>query len=97
MGLSTGTLVESPKKTEIIPSMPNKKEHNKLQEEIRILKKNISLLLEKYLKLNQTNLELKNNIIMISTNSSRQNNSKVQNDVINIPGDSDRGKYLIYL
>ena len=97
MGLSKDTLVKSPKKTETATSMPNKKEHNKLQEEIRILKKNISLLLEKYLKLNQTNLELKNNIIMISTNSSRQNNSKVQNDVINIPGDSDRGKYLIYL
>ena len=97
MGLSTDTLVKSPKKTETATSMPNKKELNKLQEEIRILKKNISLLLKKNLKLNQTNLELKNNIIMISTNSSRQNNSKVQNDVINIPGDSDRGKYLIYL
>ena len=77
--------------------MPNKKELNKLQEEIAILKKNISLMLEENLKLNQTNLELRNKIIMISTNSSHQNNSKAQNDVINIPGDSDRGKYLMYL
>ena len=97
MGLSTGTLVESPKKTEIIPSMPNKKELNKLQEEIRILKRNISLMLEENFTLNQTNLELRNKIISISTNLSHQNNSKVQNDVINIPGDSDQGKYLIYL
>ena len=77
--------------------MPNKKELSKLQEEIAILKKNISLMLEENLKLNQTNLELRNKIIMISTNSSHQNNSKAQNDVINIPGDSDRGKYLMYL
>ena len=92
MGLSTGTLVKSPKKTEIITPMPNKKELNKLQEEIRILKKNISIMLEENLKLNQTNLELRNKIITISTNLSHQNNSKVQNDVINIPGDLDRGK-----
>ena len=97
MGLSTGTLVKSPKKTEIITSMPNKKELDKLQEEIRTLRRNISLMLEKNLKLNQTNLELRNKIITTSTNLSHQNNSKVQNDVINIPGDSDRGKYLIYL
>ena len=77
--------------------MPNKKEFNILQEEIEILKKNISLMLEENLKLNQANLELRNKIIMISTNSSHQNNSKAQNDVINIPGDSDRGKYLMYL
>ena len=96
MGLSTGTLVKSLKKTETT-SMPNKNELNNLQEEIRILKRNISLMLEENLKLNQTNLELRNKIITISTNLSHQNNSKVQNDVINIPGDSDTGKYLIYL
>ena len=92
MGLSTGTLVKSPMKTETTTSMPNKKELNKLQEEIRILKRNISLMLEENFKLNQTNLELRNKIISISTNLSHQNNSKVQNDVINIPGDLDRGK-----
>merc|ERR1719412_1781715 len=91
MGLSTGTLVKSPKKTVTTTSMPNNKELNKLQEEISILKRNISLMLEENLKLNQTNLELRNKIITISTNLSHQNNSKVQNDVINIPGDSDRG------
>ena len=37
MGLSTGTLVKSPKKTETT-SMPNKNELNNLQEEIRILR-----------------------------------------------------------
>ena len=97
MGLSKDTLVKSPKKTETATSMPNKKELNKLQEEIRILKRNISIMLEENLKLNQTNLELRNKIKTISTNLSDQNNSKAQNDVINIPGDSDRGKYLIYL
>ena len=97
MGLSTGTLVKSSKKTETTTSMPNKKELNELQEEIRILKRNISLMLEENFKLNQTNLELRNKLITISTNLSHQNNSKVQNDVINIPGDSDRGRYLIYL
>ena len=97
MGLSTGTLVKSPKKTETATSMPNKKELNKLQEEIRILKKNISIMLEENLKLNQTNLELRNKIISKSINLSHQNNSKVQNDVINIPGDSDEGKYLILI
>ena len=97
MGLSTGTLVKSPKKTETTTSMPNKYELNKLQEEIIILKRNISLMLEENLKLNQTNSELRNKIITISTNLIHQNNSKVQNDVINIPGDSDTGKYLIYL
>ena len=97
MGLSTNTLIESPRKTETTTSMPNKKELAKLQEEIRLLKRNISLMLEENLKLNQTNLELRNKIITISTNLSHQNNSKVQNDLINIPGDSDTGKYLIYL
>ena len=97
MGLSTDTLVKSPKMTETATSMPNKKELNKLQEEIRILKKNISIMLEENLKLNQTNLELRNKIITISNISSHQNILKVQNDVISIPGDSDRGKYLIYL
>ena len=92
MGLSTGTLVKSPKKTETTTSMPNKTELNELQEEIKILKRNISLMLEENLKLNQTNVELRNKIITISTNLSHQNNTKVQNDVINIPGDSDRGK-----
>ena len=97
MGLSTGTLVKSPKNSETTTSMPNKTELNELQEEIKILKRNISLMLEENLKLNQTNVELRNKIITISTNLSHQNNSKIQNDVINIPGDSDRGKYLIYL
>ena len=97
MGLSTNTLVKSPRKTETTTSMPNKKELTKLQEEIRLLKRNISLMLEENLKLNQTNLELRNKIITISTNLSHQNNSKAQNDLINIPGDSDTGKYLIYL
>ena len=92
MGLSTGTLVKSPKKTETTTSMPNKTELNELQEEIKILKRNISLMLEENLKLNQTNVELRNKIITISTNLSHQNNSKIQNDVINIPGDLDRGK-----
>ena len=92
MGLSTGTLVKSPKNTETTTSMPNKTELNELQEEIKILKRNISLMLEENLKLNQTNVELRNKIITISTNLSQQNDSKVQNDVINIPGDSDRGK-----
>ena len=92
MGLSTGTLVKSPKNTETTTSMPNKTELNELQEEIKILKRNISLMLEENLKLNQTNVELRNKIITISTNLSHQNNSKIQNDVINIPGDSDRGK-----
>ena len=92
MGLSTGTLVKSPKNTETTTSMPNKTELNELQEEIKILKRNISLMLEENLKLNQTNVELRNKIITISTNLSHQNNSKIQNDVINIPGDLDRGK-----
>merc|ERR1711997_598775 len=91
MGLSTGTLVKSPKKTETTTSMPNKIELNELQEEIKILKRNISLMLEENLKLNQTNVVLRNKIITISTNLSHQNNSKIQNDVINIPGDLDRG------
>merc|ERR1719150_542272 len=91
MGLSTGTLVKSPKNTETTTSMPNKTELNELQEEIKILKRNISLMLEENLKLNQTNVELRNKIITISTNLSHQNNSKIQNDVINIPGDLDRG------
>ena len=97
MGLSTGTLVKSPKNTETTTSMPNKTELNELQEEIKILKRNISLMLEENLKLNQTNVELRNKIITISTNLSHQNISKVQNDVINIPGDSDEGKYLILI
>ena len=97
MGLSTGTLVKSPKKTETTTSMPNQIELNKLQEEIRILKRNISLMLEENIKLNKTNLILRNKIITISTNLSHQNISKVQNDVINIPGDSDEGKYLILI
>ena len=97
MGLSTDTLVKSPKKTETTTSMPNQIELNKLQEEIRILKRNISLMLEENLKLNQTNLGLRNKIIKISNISNHQNNWKVPNDVINIPGDSDTGKYLIYL
>ena len=92
MGLSTGTLVKSPKNTKTTTSMPNKTELNELQEEIKILKRNISLMLEENLKLNQTNVELRNKIITISTNLSHQNNSKIQNDVINIPGDLDRGK-----
>ena len=92
MGLSTGTLVKSPKNTETTTSMPNKTELNELQEEIKILKRNISLMLEENLKLNQTNVELRNKIITVSTNLSHQNNSKIQNDVINIPGDLDRGK-----
>merc|ERR1712062_15450 len=92
MGLSTGTLVKPPKKTETTTSMPNQIELNKLQQEIRILKRNISLMLEENIKLNKTNSILRNKIITISTNLSHQNISKVQNDVINIPGDLDEGK-----